>query len=887
MKIWVNMGLVAGLCASMNACSPQVDFYVATNGDDANPGTKTQPFASVARARDAIRQVKKDDPQRTQPMIVKVSDGTYFLKEPLVFTPEDSNTSNAPVIYYADPGRETILSGGTLITGWREVAPGRWETQLPEVASGLWNFSQLYINDQRRPRPVLPKGGYYYTAGQIAPTHGENPDRFRFHEGEIRANWHDLGAVEVSTFHLWTMDRLRIKTVDATQRVVTFTGPTHSYKQAFLSRATWYRVENVREALTQPGEWYLDRQTGVLTVLAMPGEDLSKARVIAPRLGQLVKFEGRKDAPVANILLKGLTLAHSAWDTPAHGYGAAQADVIVDGAVTAQYAQHCGLEQCVIRHTGNWAVDWSDGCQGDVVANCELFDLGVGGIKLGPIQHGREADSNKWADACIVTNNLIAHGGRVLPAGVGIWIGHAGHNQIAHNEIADFYYSGISAGWRWGAGFSPANHNLIIDNSIHDIGQGVLSDMGGIYTLGESPGTVLSGNQIHDVSRARYGGWGIYFDEGSANIRAEKNLVWRTQDAGFHQHYGGPNYVVNNIFACGTNGQIRVSKGENNDISFMQNIFSWSGPRLFEIDRITDQVVFQSNLYWRTDGAAPNFFTNAPLAVWRKREPDARVADPLFVAPKSGNFHLKSGSPAHQMGFIALDASQAGRVGRPARTANLPLVLRVFPPAPVELDLEKNLVIDDDFESYAPGQQISEFRTQTCPGDTLAVTTKLAAGGKQSLLFRKGPPGPQSWTPHLLLKVRYEDGFVRDSFDLRFESGAQLNHEWRDWPTESPYKTGPSLTLTADGVILANRKRLLILPTNQWVHIEILCGLGKQQNGTYSTTVTLPNQPPQHFDGLQYQAGFIKLTWLGFSTFGKKGTQYYLDNLKLAPVEKP
>ena len=140
MKIWASVGLVAGLCASMSACSPQADFYVATNGDDANPGTKAKPFATVARARDAIRQFKKSAPQRVQPIIVKISDGIYFLKEPLVFTPENSGASNAPVIYYADPDRETILSGGTLITGWREVAPGRWETQLPEVASGRMEF---------------------------------------------------------------------------------------------------------------------------------------------------------------------------------------------------------------------------------------------------------------------------------------------------------------------------------------------------------------------------------------------------------------------------------------------------------------------------------------------------------------------------------------------------------------------------------------------------------------------------------------------------------------------------------------------------------------------------------------------------------------------------
>jgi hypothetical protein len=878
------------LCAGLCSCTPQADFYVAVNGDDAHPGTKDLPFATVARARDAIRQLKKAEPQRAKPIVVALGGGTYFLKEPLVFTPEDSGTTVAPTVFAADPSDEVILSGGVLITGWREITPGRWEAQLPEVAAGQWNFSQLYVNDQRRPRPVLPKEGYFSIAGQVPPTHGENPDRFRYREGEFRADWHNLGDIEITTFHLWTMDRLRIKDVDAAQRVVTFTGPTHSHEQAPLSRATWYRIENVREALTQPGEWYLDRSTGVLTVLTMPGEDLRKARVIAPRLQQVVRFEGRKDAPVQNITLAGLTLAHNAWNTPERGYGFPQADVVLNGLLTAHYAQHCTLTHCIVRHTATWAVDWSDGCKDDWVSDCELFDLGIGGVKIGPYQLGQETDTNKWASDCHVDNSLIAHGGRVLPAGIGIWIGHAGHNHIMRNEISDFYYSGMSIGWRWGAGFSPAHHNRVMNNHIYNIGQGVLSDMAGIYTLGESPGTVLAGNRIHDVSRARYGGWGIYFDEGSANIVVSKNLVYRTQDAGLHQHYGTDNVVRNNIFAFGTNGQMRLSNPKKSGIiTIAQNIFFFQTNKLFEVEQPIEKINLSSNLYWQVGGSPIKFSKDETFADWQKREPGAIVADPLFVAPERNDFRLKAGSPASRTGFVAFDASQAGRTSKSARTAKLPPVLRVFPAAPPEVNLYKNLVIDDDFESYAPGQKLNEFHTQLSAGDGLAVTASTAAGGQQSLNFRKGPPGQYSWTPHIYTKVRYEDGLVRGSFDLRHEPGVQLNHEWRDWPMSDGkgYQAGPSLYVAADGTLTASGKKLLVLPASTWAHIEILCGFGAQASGTYSVSITLPGQPPQQFDGLPLQAGFKAMDWFGFSTFGKEGSQYQLDNLKLAPVTQP
>jgi len=808
-------------------------FYVAPSGNDQHDGSANKPFATPHRAQQAARTAEK-------PVTVVLRGGTYFLSKPLVFTAADAGCT-----WEAFENETPILSGGVLLTGWREVAPRRWEIALPEVAAGQWYFSQLYVNDQRRLRPVLPRDAYYFIAGQLA---AQNPDRFRFNPGEFRPDWHNLGDVEVTTFHLWTMDRLRIKSVDAGRRIVTFTGPTHSHQQAPLARSTWYRIENVREALADPGEWYLDRSSGVLTYLAKPGEGLRRTRVIAPRLSHVVRFDGAE-----RVTLRGLTIAHNAWNTPERGYGFPQADVIVDGAVTARNARQCALENCIIRHTATWAVDWGDGCHSNRVEGCELFDLGAGGVKVGPIRLGWEPDTNKWASSTIIRDNLIAHGGRVFPPAVGIWIGHASSNIVERNHIHDFYYTGISVGWRWGAGFSPAHHNLIADNHIHDVGQGVLSDLGGIYTLGESPGTVLRGNHIHDVCRARYGGWGIYFDEGSSNIVAEGNVVYNTQDAGLHQNYGSGNVVRNNLFAHGTNAAIQVSRpSEYNAIHFENNRFLLLSTNVFLRDNPKAPMTFASNRYWHASGKTLVFLRGETIEQWQQREPGATVAEVKLDVPP----------PTHHR----------------YRTNRLPPVPRVYPPAPNERDLHRDIVIEDDFESYVPGDKICEFVTDLCPGDLAAVTTNTAARGKQSLMFVKGPPGPRSWTPHIYAKVRYEEGVVRHSFDLRIEPGAQMICEWRDWPSGANYKTGPLLHVTAEGVLTASGRKLLAVPASQWFHIEICW-----QGNSYSVTVTVAGQAPQRFDGLRCSEGFKAVDWIGFISTGKQGSVYYVDNLNVSP----
>src|SRR5204863_1127849 len=140
----------------------------------------------------------------------------------------------------------------------------------------------------------------------------------------------------------------------------------------------------------------------------------------------------------------------------------------------------------------------------------------------------------------------------------------------------------ISAGWTWHYKLTSLKNNIIEYNHLHDIGQGLMSDMGGIYTLGEQPGTVLRNNLIHDVKALVYGGWGIYFDQASTGIVAENNVVYNCSVAGLNQNFGRENIVRNNIFALNKEYQCTRNRGEQH-VSFTmeRNIIYFDEGHLF------------------------------------------------------------------------------------------------------------------------------------------------------------------------------------------------------------------------------------------------------------------------------------------------------------------
>jgi parallel beta-helix repeat protein len=652
-------------------------FYVSGAGNDAWSGKLAEPnraktdgpFATLARARDALRSMQAGKPLH-QPVTVYVRGGVYTLSAPLVFLPEDSGTAKNPITYAAYPGEKVVLSGGRTITGWKKAAesgeenrPELWTTEVPGVKEGEWYFHQLFVGGQRRQRARSPNTGFYHADGQFL---AGNPTRFKFHPGDIHAAWVEQGNVEVVGLEKWAEFRMPVKAVDPATNSATLSTHRQDFGDDMDAR---YWVENAADALDAPGEWFLDRRTGTLSYLALPGEDVGRAQFVAPFLPQLIRLEGKEETSefVHDIVLRGLTFAHTDWSLPPRGYVGTQAAYNIPAAVELSGARHCRVEQCTFVHVGQYALAVRRGSRDDQVVGNEMTDLGAGGVKVGdPRIPSGEAQATS---GIVVSENYIHNIGIVYPAAVGVWIGQSGGNTVAHNEISDTYYTAISLGWTWGYGPTAAHDNRIEFNNLYNIGRGMLGDMACIYSLGIQPGTVERNNLCHDVTRYAYGGWGIYTDEGSSQIVIENNIVYRTQDAGFYQNYGRENIVRNNIFALGQEAQLQRRRQEAHlSFTFEHNIVYWNQGKLFQdIWKkgplfYDDQLHLDYNLYWQASGQ-PIQFVKESLAEWQKRGQDVHslVADPLFVDPEHGDFTLKPGSPAAKIGFQPIDMSQMGR----------------------------------------------------------------------------------------------------------------------------------------------------------------------------------------------------------------------------------
>ena len=871
-----------------------VVLHVSPDGDDRWSGRRARPsdaktdgpLASLTGARNALRALRAGG-RATGAATVLLAQGEYRIEAPLVLEPQDSGTERAPVVYRAAQGARPVVTGGRRITGWAPAGGGRWKARAP---AGM-RFEQLWVNGRRAVRARTPNRWYFYTTGKheygIDPLTGQEASlahrAFRGRDEDLaplRAlSPEDLRAAVVVAYQSWEVSVLPIAGLDG-DAVIT-AGPS-PWPFLMWGRQQRYRLENLLPALDEPGEWMLDRE-GNVWYLPRRGEDMRRAEVVAPVADTFLRLEGTPTRKVEHVRFEGIAFRHGQYLRPAAGQADGQAAFTVPAAIMADHARHVTLRNCEVSHVGAYGVWFRRGCTDCAAIGCLLSDLGAGGVRIGEGEIRPEAPDR--TSRCTMHNCIVRGYGLMHPGAVGVWIGQSGQNRVTHNDISGGFYTGVSVGWTWGYGESLAQRNTIEYNHIHHIGQGVLSDMGGVYTLGASGGSSVSHNHIHHVySYDRYGrgGWGLYNDEGSADYVMEKNLVHHVKTGTYHQHYGRNNLIRNNILAYSMDGQLQRSRVERHlSFTFERNIVLWDRGPLFFGSWSDPNVRLERNLYWAS--GKPVTFEGRDLAAWQALGKDAGsvVADPRFVAPERGDFRLRPDSPAFRIGFQPFDPSRAGVEGPPswrrlaASAVYPPVAFAPEPPPapPVRLKL--------DFERLPPGAPCPDAENNVeGKGDRIAVTEATAASGKRCLQITDASGLQHSYNPHLVFQVNHTRGETTCSFFLRVSADTTMYHEWRDWRAQ-PYRVGPSFWIDR-GALTVGGRELLRLPPDVWVRCTVRCAIGPGRAGTWSLRIETPGQPAREFGDLPVpSADFEHLTWIGFSSNATTATSFYLDDLEI------
>jgi len=704
-----------------------MDMHLSPDGNDRWSGLLPEPsadgtdgpLATFAGVRDRLRLLRgrlynprwgRADAWLDGPLTVHVRGGVYPVREPIVFGPDDSY----PITFRACAGERPIVDGGTRITAWETTTVnGRsaWVADLAEVRAGSWYFRELFVDGQRAPRPRWPRQGLCRM--ESAPGMPERAGwgeggytRFVAAPGDLDrfSDWRD---VEVVYVHFWIEERSPIVDFCPQTRLVTMARPSRApLVGTHGSQLADYYLDNVREALSEPGEWYLERSAGKLYYLPKDGQIPETTEVWAPRCLQLLALCGDPDArrPVAHIRFEGITFRHTDWRHPdeaetrlygswrlgptgpddrsfgkrhsrGHHAAASQAACDIPGVIALEGARCCALHDCTVEHVGWYAVDIGDGCEQIDVAHCTLRDLGAGGVKINGAA-ARDPDvARRRTGCCRIADNEIVAGGRVFHSAVGVLSMNAFQMEIVHNHIHDLYYTGVSCGWEWGYQENVSRDNLIGWNHIHDIGQGLLSDMGGIYTLGVQPGTVLRNNLIHDIRSAHYGGWCIYPDEGSSHLLIEHNVCYDADRNAFHQHYGRENVIRNNVFAFGGEAVCTYSVREpHRGFSFLRNILVTQGKPIWNRVRVDaggslaeerQRLLCDLNLVFDTAGQEPTVEgggRSLGFRAWQQAGLDTHsiCADARFADLAHRDLRLLPDSPAWALGFEPIDLSQVG-----------------------------------------------------------------------------------------------------------------------------------------------------------------------------------------------------------------------------------
>lgn len=709
-RSFLTTGLAAAAVAAKSGwpASGAAQFYVAPGGRDENPGNKGRPFATLQRARGEVRKLIAAGLKTN--VTVWIRGGTYTLRDTLVFGPEDSGTDQYSITYQAVPGEEPVLTSGVEIEGWKKPeamlgdlpVPAEGNVWVADVPESLGRFRTLYDKQGHLGRAQ----GNAFVPGD-PPAGADGNDRAsRLHNlyypaGAIR-NWSNLDDVEIVIRYSSTMNILALESVDEKARVARTslpgTYPLRKLQPQQRNPSAW--VENVLEVLDHPGAWVLNTHTRKL-YLWPRGEE--PKGIVAPRLRELIRVEGKNDAagaadvPVRNLVFRGLTFAHADRDVWSRDDIGIQHDWEMldkpDALLRLRGAEKCTVQNCKFRDSGGTAIRLDLYAQQNRIEGNEIRYMGQGGIMLIGYGPGIK-DVNKQNE---ILNNNIHNCGLIYWHSVGLMMWQSGGNHVANNYIHHMPRHAISLSgvrvpyferrcenreicgslrwqeigerktWDEVVPFLHTKNNIVEHNEVERVLL-KLGDGAGINVTGAGEGNIIRRNYVHDIFSNEWVSGCLRTDDWQRGTTWEENVIYRS-NAGAWEHKG-PNNVINNyaidVLPRGYFRIFRDGPGEKIDGTVLErNIFySSNGAAVFYTFAIGPQQVAKSkiehNLYYC--GGVEETSTPKFLQTLRAQGVSATdaYADPMFVALKHGDFRLKPESPALKMGIKQIDLNNVG-----------------------------------------------------------------------------------------------------------------------------------------------------------------------------------------------------------------------------------
>ena len=875
--------------AAPAAAPAGVDIHVAANGNDAwtgllaapNVAATDGPVATLVAAQQVARariQAMVSSGTRL-PVRVRIQPGTYYLGAALTFTPNDSGTAAAPVSYEAvTPGTVTV-SGAALLRQTAALnAAGYVTFENPTLGGNAWaGGGQLFVNGQRATLARQPNVGQYWFVEKAVPLASEpvgQQGRLAFGASTAALSWvNGLSAADkargiVEIMHAWTHSQQHLSTAAAPAGAVQI---TPAVRWTFRDHGTGQRyfVENVAAALDAPGEFYWDA-SGV-RYIPLAGET-GPLTVQMPVLDKLIAVTGNVAASkwVENLQFRGIHFAHTRALTPALGTNDWQAASGIGAAIEVDAAKSIVVDNCTFSGTGGYGVWFRRAVRDSSVRNSTLTDLGAGGIRLGEINPN--ATDAMASGANSATGNRIGHTGKLFPGAVGVLVGQSFDNTVANNLIYNTSHTAILVGWSWDFGPAKSGRNTIADNLLVNIGLGELSDFGAIYTTGVSPGTRITGNVIREVrGYPDYGAgaWGIYLDSGTSQIVMANNIVLGADNGTFQATATRSNTLQANLFGLGDKTEFNV--GVTDPLTALKAQGNVIVPKVvvpFTGFAAAPDVAYSGN-------AVSRQYTTAAIDLSKCASGCTTSGGTITTTTDPRGVQLASTDTA----MVAAVAQTAAKAG-PASVANASSVVTVAtqkPPVIVAPPIGFELPIS----TTATGAQPLGFWYSTKTSD-LSVAANAQAPGGRCLKFTDSPANVNGYDPHSYGPLNHGSGTTSGEFSLLIDSQTNFAHQWRD--NASPAKTGPSLTVTASGVYVADK---LVAPVSvgQWTNFKVTAVLGATA-ATWKLDVTDAAGKVTSVSGLPIQAaGWGRLNWWGFISNAKVASSFCLASVKATNVQ--